>query len=309
MLPTWVGSLSRGKLGLRVVVSSTTERTHQPVGDESSSFGLVSFQSNSPSQISGSGNRQYYRSSLSEKPERHSLFQPVFSLQGDSPSLLGSSQCTSRHTVTFSSTSEHGMGITTSNFQCHQSSLGSSSSGSVCYVSEPQAGHFRFPSSRSSSTRCRRNVNLLERNVCLRIPSLQVSFPSPSKGVSGILQDHSYCTGLAKTSLVHRSAASLVCKTTSSSSQSESTVSAERKNTASKSREPASARMVTLRKGLRQKGFSVRATNHISKAVRQSTEIVYDAKWSIFVYWCVGREIDPIKVSVQQLAYYFCTSF
>jgi hypothetical protein len=81
--------LSRGKLGLRVVVSSTTEGTHQPVGDESSSSGIVSFQNNSPSQISGSGNTQYYRSSLSDKPGRHSLFQPVFSLQGDSPSLEG----------------------------------------------------------------------------------------------------------------------------------------------------------------------------------------------------------------------------
>jgi hypothetical protein len=90
----------------------------------------------------------------------------------------------------------------------------------------------------------------------------------------------------------------LLCMTTSSSSQSESTVSAERKNNASKSREPASARMVTLLKGIRQKGFSVRATNHISKVVRQSTEIVYDEKWSIFVNWCVGREIDPIKVSL-----------
>jgi hypothetical protein len=71
-------------------------------------------------------------------------------------------------------------------------------------------------------------------------------------------------------------------------SQSESTLSAERKNNASKSREPTSARLVTLRKVNRQKGFSVRATNHISKAVRQSTDIVYDAKWSIFVNWCVG---------------------
>ena len=75
-----------------------------------------------------------------------------------------------------------------------------------------------------------------------------------------------------KTSLVHRFAVSFVCKTNYSSSQSESTVSTERKNTASKSREPASARMVTLRKGIRQKGFSVRATNHISKAVRQSSD-------------------------------------
>ena len=183
------------------MVSCTTEGTHQPVGDESSSSGILSFQNNSPSQIYGSGNKQYYRSSLSDKPGRHSLFQPAFSLQGDSPSLLGtsdstgseaysgSSQCTSRNTVTFSSTSEHGMGITISNFQCHQASLRSSSSGSFCYISVPQAEHFRFSNSRSSSIRC---VNLLERNVRLRIPSLQVSFPSPSKGSSGILQDHSY---------------------------------------------------------------------------------------------------------------------
>jgi hypothetical protein len=54
-------SLSRGKLGLRVVVSSTTEGTHQPFGDESSSSDLFSFQNNSPSQISGPGNRHYYR--------------------------------------------------------------------------------------------------------------------------------------------------------------------------------------------------------------------------------------------------------
>ena len=80
----------------------------------------------------------------------------------------------------------------------HQSSLGSSSSGSVCYVTEPQAGHFRFFSSRSSSIRCRRNVNFLEKNVFIRIPSLQVSFPSPSKGGSGILQDHSFVTAWPK---------------------------------------------------------------------------------------------------------------
>ena len=43
-------------------------------------------------------------------------------------------------------------------------------------------------------------------------------------------------------------------------------------------------------------------TTSLRLSVRQSTEIVYDAKWSIFVNWCVGREIDPIKVSVQQLA-------
>ena len=29
---------------------------------------------------------------------------------------------------------------------------------------------------------------------------------------------------------------------------------------------------------------------------------MYDAKLNIFSDWCVGREIDPFKISVQQLA-------
>jgi hypothetical protein len=32
-------------------------------------------------------------------------------------------------------------------------------------------------------------------------------------------------------------------------------------------------------------------------------------QWSIFVNWCVGRAIDPIKVSVQQLADFFAHLF
>ena len=223
-------SLSRGKLGLRVVVSSTTEGTHQPVGDESSSFGLVSFQSNSPSQISGSG-----------------------------------------------------------------------------YVSEPQAGHFCFSSSRFSSIRCRRNVNLLERNVCLRILSLQVSFPKSFKRC---------LRNLARSFLLHRlgqnKPGSQICYVSLVQDYffflSEWIYCLSWKEEYCR-REPASACMVSFRKGIRQKGFSVRATNHISKAVQQSTEIVYAAKWSIFVDWCVGREIDPIKVSVQQLADFFVHLF
>ena len=60
--------------------------------------------------------------------------------------------------------------------------------------------------------------------------------------------------------------------------------------------------MVSVRDNLRQKGFSETATKHISRSVRESTSIVYDAKWTIFSDWCVGREIDPFKISVQQLA-------
>jgi hypothetical protein len=29
---------------------------------------------------------------------------------------------------------------------------------------------------------------------------------------------------------------------------------------------------------------------------------VYEAKWAIFCDWCSGRDIDPVRVPVQQLA-------
>jgi hypothetical protein len=39
-----------------------------------------------------------------------------------------------------------------------------------------------------------------------------------------------------------------------------------------------------------------------SVPVRQSTGIVYEVKWAIFCDWCSGRDIDPVRVTVQQLA-------
>ena len=78
-------------------------------------------------------------------------------------------------------------------------------------------------------------------------------------------------------------------------------VSIQEKSGTSKARVSSSSRLATLREGLRQKGFSERATSHISKSVRQSTGIEYEAKWAIFCDWCNGRDIDPVRVTVQQL--------
>ncbi|VDI09351.1 Hypothetical predicted protein [Mytilus galloprovincialis] len=52
----------------------------------------------------------------------------------------------------------------------------------------------------------------------------------------------------------------------------------------------------------RRRCFSECAARHLSRAVRDSTNIVYDAKWTIFSSWCSEKEIDPFQISVQQLA-------
>ena len=108
------------------------------------------------------------------------------------------------------------------------------------------------------------------------------------------LQDHSYCTSLAKTSMVSRTSASVLCQASETSFQTRSSVSVQGKSGTPKARVSSSSRLATLREGLRQKGFSEGATSHISKSVRQSTGIVYEAKWAIFCDWCSGRDIDPV---------------
>ena len=108
------------------------------------------------------------------------------------------------------------------------------------------------------------------------------------------MQDHSYCSSLAKTSLVRKSTASVLCQVTSTSLKTKSSISVQRGCSSSFSRKTPSTRLVSVRHNLRQKGFSETATKHISRSVRQSASIVYG--------WCVGREMDPFKISVQQLA-------
>jgi hypothetical protein len=102
--------------------------------------------------------------------------------------------------------------------------------------------------------------------------------------------------------MVSRTSASVLCQASKTSFQTRSSVSVQGKSGTSKAKISSSSRLATLREGLRQKRFSEGATSHISKSVRQSTGTVYEAKWAIFCDWCSERDIDPVRVTVQQLA-------
>jgi hypothetical protein len=120
---------------------------------------------------------------------------------------------------------------------------------------------------------------------------IQISRPCSSQDNRREMQDHSYCSSLAKTSLVCKFTASVLCQTTSASLKTKSSISVQRRCSSSFSRKTPSTRLVSVRDNLRQKGFPETAT----RSVRESTSIVYDAKWTIFSDWCVGREIDPFN--------------
>ena len=309
-----MGSLSRGKVCVGSVVSCSATRTHQFARDESCPISVTTFQDSSSFESSSASDGQYNSSGLLAESRRNSLSCSLSSLQRNSSSLSsithssGSQaysrdlQCTGRLSVSLPQSSQHRMGTTASSVRLSCSAVGSSSCRSLCYQSESQTGNLCISSSRPSVLRSRRHVSLLGRNVRLCLSSIPLSSSSASQDQAIRLQDHSYCTSLAKTSMVSRTSASVLCQASETSFQTRSSVSVQGKSGTSKARVSSSSRLATLREGLRQKGFSEGATSHISKSVRQSTGIVYEAKWAIFCDWCSGRDIDPVRVTVQQLA-------
>ncbi|CAG2184959.1 unnamed protein product [Mytilus edulis] len=195
--------------------------------------------------------------------------------------------------------SEHRMGNSSISVSGDHSSLGSSSYRSFCHQSESQIGDLRFSHSRRESLGSRCYDPILEGNVQLHVPSFSSSSKDLAQDSEGSLQDHSYCSGLVKTVLVPRTTTSVLCEAPLFASKRGSTVSIQRKKTASRSGESPSARLVVVRDSLRKGGFSEGATKRISGSVRQSTGAVYDSKWSIFSL-ATGRrrsEIHALSIS------------
>ena len=62
------------------------------------------------------------------------------------------------------------------------------------------------------------------------------------------------------------------------------------------------SRLEFVRRSIKAKGFSKRASECITAAVRPSTSGVYDRKWLVFSRWCRGRKIPPTKAYVSDIA-------
>ena len=72
----------------------------------------------------------------------------------------------------------------------------------------------------------------------------------------------------------------------------------------SKSRSVPSTRLEHLQKSLTQKGYSRRAAEAVSKALRPSTTSLYDNKWQSFQQYCTSKGFSAIAATLPQVADY-----
>ena len=108
------------------------------------------------------------------------------------------------------------------------------------------------------------------------------------------MQDNIDSAPMARLTMVSRTPRSVGVTTGISTSKAKSVCSAKRQNSASKPGPYTTSRLGIVKQSLRDKQFSSKVAEHVSKACRDSTVKVYDAKWQIFRDWADQRKIDPI---------------
>ena len=116
------------------------------------------------------------------------------------------------------------------------------------------------------------------------------------------MSDHSQSSSLAQTNLVSRSSSPILRSPIGFTSKTQSSFPIQGHDSSSQPIEATSVRVASLRGSFKKRGFSEGTARHLSRAVRDSTNIVYDAKWTIFCNWCSEKEVDHFQISVQQLA-------
>ena len=172
----------------------------------------------------------------------------------------------------------------------------------VRHTSEPQAAILCVTHTGSEGAINRCPHDGLESHTCIYVSTVP-SHTSCDKQSSVIpVQDSIDSTSMARQTMVSRAPRSIGVTTGISASNSKPACSAKRQDSASKPGPSTASRLGIVKQSLRDRQFSSDVAEHVSKARRESTVKVCDAKWQIFRDWADQRKIDPIQATPQIVA-------
>ena len=172
----------------------------------------------------------------------------------------------------------------------------------VCHRSEPQAATICVTHTGSEGAINRCHLDGLESHTRLCVSTVPSHTSCDKQNTDIPVQDSIDSASMARQTMVSRAPRSVGVTTGISSSNAKSAWSAKRQNSASKPGPSTTSRFGIVKQSLRDKQFSSEVAEHVSKARRDSTVKVYDAKWQIFRDWADQRKIDPIQASPQIVA-------
>ena len=142
-------------------------------------------------------------------------------------------------------------------------------------------------------------VNGLELSSCICIPTNNSDTLCTSQDSTISVQNSSYCSSLALTSVVFRGVTTISISSNSSSALSNTS---KGKVSASKSPITRSSRLGVIKQSIRVKKFSQSVANLVSKSRRESTQKVYDAKWVKYSNWCHRKKVNLVSAPLTVIA-------
>ena len=172
----------------------------------------------------------------------------------------------------------------------------------VRHTSESQAAIICVTHTGSEGAINRCPHNGLESHTCLCVSTVPFYTSCDKQNTVIQVQDSIDSTPMVPQTMVSRAPRSVGVTTGISASNSKPASSAKRQNSASKPGPSTASRLGIVKQFLRDRQFSSDVVEHVSKARRDSTVKVYDAKWQIFRDWADQWKIDPIQVTPQIVA-------
>ena len=220
------------------------------------------------------------------------------------------SECSGRAAVQNEQNSAHGMDPSPVSVQGTMHHMGHTQSGPVCNPPQQQASGVCVPHGRPTSCGCRCHVDVMEGNVCLRIPPICDAGASTGESAQGSsLRDDSSRPEMAQSVLVGQTVGTTSRLAFGPATEGRSAVPTSQPPETPVTPSGVPIRLEAVKRSLTERGFSQAAADQISRGHRQSSRAVYDSKWRIFSGWCAGQSVDPFQVTIPQLADFFVFLF
>ena len=218
----------------------------------------------------------------------------------------GQAECVSGFSVQRSSDAVRGFLVRSQGVESTGSSsylsvheVGSTCCGSVCLQNKQEVSDLLHLGGGSQCVSRRRLQYSLvgDTNVCL--PSETTDFQGIEESSGRQSGDHSDCASMAPEAVVQctpQDDSGLTCLTSSISESTE-----PERNGSRQSGAVITDRLENIRMQYYEQGISRSAANTMLASVRQSSQSLYQGKWTRFCRWCDGRKIDPICPTIVQI--------
>ena len=196
-------------------------------------------------------------------------------------------ECSGRHIVQGRSNNNHRMVSLSSNISQTVPVIHKTMARSVCHQMELQDKQLCFPNSRSPSMGSRCTINVLDRDMGIRISPNSNSGLSSEQNHIRRLPDNADSSSIQQCTLVPD-----ITKSASRGTSGITTIKKHAKTTPVEHisllpRIPQASRLDLVRRSVEAKGFSAEASRCITEPVRSSTNAIYESKWKLFTNWCV----------------------